>query len=194
MAPELCHGSYNNKVDIWSLGCTLIEMVSKKMPFHEMNFENPVCDHSFLSLLLAAFMSCSTLSQYSVMFHIARGNSPTIPENVSPELRDFLRLCLTLDGAARPEAATLLNHPFVSRGIRKRPAALRLIPQPVSPIVSASESSHLSVDELPQLIRRHSSLSTVEAAELDPSMDAHAQLEEKFRSSAFHFVRGFCYN
>jgi serine/threonine protein kinase len=40
-APEVLTGNYNNKIDVWSLGCVLIEMATGKQPWAECNFENP---------------------------------------------------------------------------------------------------------------------------------------------------------
>ena len=40
-APEVLTGTYNGKVDIWALGCVIIEMASGKPPWHEKNFSHP---------------------------------------------------------------------------------------------------------------------------------------------------------
>ncbi|KAH9294084.1 hypothetical protein KI387_040710, partial [Taxus chinensis] len=91
MAPEVIKNSngYNLAVDIWSLGCTVLEMATAKPPW----------------------------SQYegiAAMFKI--GNSkelPTIPDYLSEEGKDFLRLCLQRNPTNRPSAEHLLEHPFV---------------------------------------------------------------------------------
>ncbi|XP_057763042.1 mitogen-activated protein kinase kinase kinase YODA-like [Arachis stenosperma] len=91
MAPEVIKNSkgYNLAVDIWSLGCTVLEMATTKPPW----------------------------SQYegvAAMFKI--GNSkelPTIPDNLSSEGKDFVIKCLQRNPHNRPSARELLGHPFV---------------------------------------------------------------------------------
>ncbi|KAF7829732.1 mitogen-activated protein kinase kinase kinase 5-like isoform X1 [Senna tora] len=74
-------------VDIWSLGCTIIEMLTGKPPWSE--FEGP-----------------------QAMFKVLR-SSPPIPESLSPVGKDFLQKCFERDPADRPSAARLLEHAFV---------------------------------------------------------------------------------
>ncbi|XP_057863081.2 mitogen-activated protein kinase kinase kinase YODA isoform X2 [Cryptomeria japonica] len=91
MAPEVIINSNgsNLAVDIWSLGCTVLEMATAKPPW----------------------------SQYegvAAMFKI--GNSkelPIIPDYLSEDCKGFLRLCLQRNPILRPTAAQLLEHPFV---------------------------------------------------------------------------------
>ncbi|XP_071723998.1 mitogen-activated protein kinase kinase kinase YODA-like [Rutidosis leptorrhynchoides] len=91
MAPEVIKNSSgcNLAVDIWSLGCTVLEMATTKPPW----------------------------SQYegvAAMFKI--GNSkelPAIPDNLSDDGKDFVRQCLQRNPLHRPSAALLLEHPFV---------------------------------------------------------------------------------
>ncbi|XP_014511400.1 mitogen-activated protein kinase kinase kinase YODA [Vigna radiata var. radiata] len=91
MAPEVIKNSNgcNLAVDIWSLGCTVLEMATTKPPW----------------------------SQYegvAAMFKI--GNSkelPTIPDHLSSEGKDFVRKCLQRNPHNRPSASELLDHPFV---------------------------------------------------------------------------------
>ncbi|XP_068306957.1 mitogen-activated protein kinase kinase kinase YODA-like [Pyrus communis] len=91
MAPEVIKNSNgcNLAVDIWSLGCTVLEMATTKPPW----------------------------SQYegvAAMFKI--GNSkelPEIPDHLSEDGKSFIRLCLQRNPLHRPTAAQLLEHPFV---------------------------------------------------------------------------------
>ncbi|KAF2313324.1 hypothetical protein GH714_010355 [Hevea brasiliensis] len=84
MAPEVIRNSNgcNLAVDIWSLGCTVLEMATAKLPW----------------------------SQYegvAVMFKI--GNSkelPAFPDNLSDDGKDFVRQCLQRNPSHRP---TVLN-------------------------------------------------------------------------------------
>ncbi|XP_043696693.1 mitogen-activated protein kinase kinase kinase YODA-like [Telopea speciosissima] len=91
MAPEVIKNSNgcNLAVDIWSLGCTVLEMATTKPPWGQ--YEGVVA-----------------------MFKI--GNSkelPAIPDHLSDEGKDFVRECLQRNPVRRPTAAQLLEHPFV---------------------------------------------------------------------------------
>ncbi|KAJ7966661.1 mitogen-activated protein kinase kinase kinase YODA-like [Quillaja saponaria] len=74
-------------VDIWSLGCTIIEMLTGKPPWSE--FEGP-----------------------QAMFKVLH-RSPPIPETLSSDGKDFLQQCFQRDPADRPSAEKLLEHRFV---------------------------------------------------------------------------------
>lgn len=92
MAPEVVRNvnGYDFAVDIWSLGCTVLEMATGKPPWSE--FEG-----------------------IAAVFRI--GNSkeiPLIPKFLSEEGKTFLKSCLQRDPHKRPTAAQLLDHPFVS--------------------------------------------------------------------------------
>ncbi|XP_057761876.1 mitogen-activated protein kinase kinase kinase 5 [Arachis stenosperma] len=95
MAPELMHAVMqrdNNSdlalaVDIWSLGCTIIEMFTGKPPWSE--YEGA-----------------------AAMFKVLR-DIPPIPEQLSSEGKDFLRRCFRRNPAERPNALMLLDHRFV---------------------------------------------------------------------------------
>ncbi|KAL0288375.1 UNVERIFIED_CONTAM: Mitogen-activated protein kinase kinase kinase [Sesamum angustifolium] len=80
--PEMAYG-----VDIWSLGCTVIEMLTGRPPWSEYN-------------------------GVQAMFNILN-RAPPIPETLSAEGKDFLHWCFQRRPADRPSAAKLLEHPFL---------------------------------------------------------------------------------
>ena len=82
------------KADIWSVGCTVLEMFTGKAPWAGQ-FVNP----------------------HVAMFHIATQDiAPTIPPHVPAAARDFMALCFRRDPASRPDVAALMSHPFVASG------------------------------------------------------------------------------
>ncbi|URE16935.1 hypothetical protein MUK42_10395 [Musa troglodytarum] len=93
MAPEVMQATMNKDigydfaVDIWSLGCTIIEMFTGKQPW-------------------------SGLEGAAAMFKVLHKN-PTIPESLSNDAKDFLQCCFRRNPAERPTANMLLEHPFI---------------------------------------------------------------------------------
>ncbi|KAH0453484.1 hypothetical protein IEQ34_017808 [Dendrobium chrysotoxum] len=90
MAPEVVHPkkTYGHAADIWSLGCTVLEMLTREIPYPNVEWQ-----HAF--------------------FKIGRGDQPPIPSHLSKEAQDFIRQCVQVDPNSRPTAAQLLDHPFV---------------------------------------------------------------------------------
>ena len=93
MAPEVIkQTSYGRKSDIWSFGCTILEMASGEKPWSNYKFDNPI----------AAILT------------IGCGNEiPYIPERLSDDLKDFLKLCLKRNPNERLTAKQLLDHKFM---------------------------------------------------------------------------------
>ncbi|BBG94972.1 mitogen-activated protein kinase kinase kinase 5 [Prunus dulcis] len=90
MAPEVViqnNPDLGLAVDIWSLGCTIIEMLNGKPPWSD--FTGP---QAMLKVL---------------------DKIPDIPETLSAEGKDFLSRCFRRNPAERPSANQLLEHPFV---------------------------------------------------------------------------------
>jgi len=91
MAPELIRGhDYGTKVDIWSLGIMLMEMIEGEPPYLEY-------------------------PPLRALFLITTKGIPPIqkPEQYSPELIDFYNKCLEKEPEKRSDADVLLEHPFL---------------------------------------------------------------------------------
>jgi len=104
MAPEVvaCEtfrdDPYDHKVDIWSLGITMIEFAQMEPPFHDM-------------------------TPMRVLLKIQKSEPPRLdhPNRWSKEFNDFLKQCLVKDPNKRPNVEELLKHPFISRAVDKKP-------------------------------------------------------------------------
>ncbi|TKY66987.1 Mitogen-activated protein kinase kinase kinase A [Spatholobus suberectus] len=93
MAPEVARGEEQGCVsDIWSLGCTVIEMATGGAPWP--NVADP----------------------FSVLYHIAYSSEvPEIPCFLSEEAKDFLGKCLRRNPQERWTASEVLKHPFIGK-------------------------------------------------------------------------------
>ena len=95
MSPEVITGAPTGKqgsIDIWSLGCVVLEMATGRRPW--ANLDN----------------------EWAIMWNIASGHSPTLPtsDQLSEAGIDFLKKCFARDPKLRPSAAELLQHEWVS--------------------------------------------------------------------------------
>ncbi|XP_050953596.1 mitogen-activated protein kinase kinase kinase 22 [Labeo rohita] len=89
MSPEVINGEgYGRKADIWSVACTVVEMLTQKPPWAEYE-------------AMAAIFKIAT-----------QPTKPNLPEGVSDACRDFLRQ-IFVEEKWRPTAEGLLSHPFV---------------------------------------------------------------------------------
>ena len=90
MAPEvLIQAQHDWRCDIWSVGCTVMEMLTAKPPFHHYN-QPPL---KTLDMVL----------KEPIKF----------PTAVSLGAGKFLQVCLGKDPRSRPEALDLIAHPWV---------------------------------------------------------------------------------
>ncbi|MCO5549575.1 hypothetical protein L7F22_003047 [Adiantum nelumboides] len=89
MAPEVIElKGASTAADIWSLGCTIIELLTGKPPYGDM---------------LAM----------SAMWRIVEDDCPPLPKNISDTLLEFLTHCFQKDPALRPSAAMLSEHAWL---------------------------------------------------------------------------------
>uniref|UniRef100_A0A4W3HMB4 Mitogen-activated protein kinase kinase kinase 3 n=1 Tax=Callorhinchus milii TaxID=7868 RepID=A0A4W3HMB4_CALMI len=89
MSPEVISGEgYGRKADVWSLGCTVVEMLTEKPPWAE--FE-----------AMAAIFKIAT-----------QPTNPQLPSHISDHCRDFLKQ-IFVEAKQRPPAEELLRHQFV---------------------------------------------------------------------------------
>ncbi|XP_016464976.1 mitogen-activated protein kinase kinase kinase NPK1-like [Nicotiana tabacum] len=92
MAPEVIRQTgHSFSADIWSVGCTVIEMTTGKPPWSQQYQE------------VAALFYIGTTKAH-----------PPIPEHLSVEAKDFLLKCLQKEPELRLSASELLQHPFVT--------------------------------------------------------------------------------
>ena len=94
MAPEVIRQQKNvgRRSDIWSLGCTIIEMLTGKPPYSDIK------------------------NATACIFKIASSNEiPPLPKFASPECTDFLKRCFVRDPLKRATAKELLAHPFLKK-------------------------------------------------------------------------------
>ena len=100
-APEtITQNETTVKSDIWSLGCTLIHMLTGRIPW-----SNP--------------STASSAYYWKVINWVANGLQPNIPTDLSLSAQcvDFLEKCFQHDPNLRPSADELLDHPFVTENL-----------------------------------------------------------------------------
>ncbi|KAH7890826.1 hypothetical protein F5I97DRAFT_1975393 [Phlebopus sp. FC_14] len=92
MAPEVIElKGASTKSDIWSLGCTVIELLTGRPPYGDI------------------------ANSMTVMFRIVEDEMPPLPEGCSEALQDFLRQCFNKNPELRPDAETLCEHPWLKK-------------------------------------------------------------------------------
>lgn len=92
MAPEIIEMSAapSAACDIWSLGCTIIELIAGKPPHFD-------------------------LAPMAALFRIVQDDVPPLPGGISEALRDFLLQCFNRESMLRAGARTLLCHAWLER-------------------------------------------------------------------------------
>uniref|UniRef100_H3DJX8 non-specific serine/threonine protein kinase n=1 Tax=Tetraodon nigroviridis TaxID=99883 RepID=H3DJX8_TETNG len=95
LSPEICENKpYNNKSDIWALGCVLYEMCTLKHAFEAGNMKN-------------------------LVLKIIRGSFPPVSVHYSQELRSLLVQLFKRNPRERPSVSSILDKPFLACRIEK---------------------------------------------------------------------------
>ncbi|KAI9264970.1 hypothetical protein BDA99DRAFT_546746 [Phascolomyces articulosus] len=94
MAPEVITGSQPGRkgsMDIWSLGCCIVQMATGRRPWSTLE------------------------NEWSVMYHVVTGHPP-LPDasQLSHDGIDFLKKCFTRNPIKRPSAQELLKHRWIT--------------------------------------------------------------------------------
>ncbi|XP_075996743.1 serine/threonine-protein kinase Nek1 isoform X2 [Genypterus blacodes] len=90
LSPEICENKpYNNKSDIWALGCVLYEMCTLKHAFEAGNMKN-------------------------LVLKIIRGSYPPVSVHYSQDLRSLLGQLFKRSPRERPSVCSILDKPFLS--------------------------------------------------------------------------------
>uniref|UniRef100_A0A665SX32 non-specific serine/threonine protein kinase n=1 Tax=Echeneis naucrates TaxID=173247 RepID=A0A665SX32_ECHNA len=89
LSPEICENKpYNNKSDIWALGCVLYEMCTLKHAFEAGNMKN-------------------------LVLKIIRGSYPPVSVHYSQDLRSLLAQLFKRNPRERPSVGSILDRPFL---------------------------------------------------------------------------------
>ncbi|KXS21867.1 kinase-like protein [Gonapodya prolifera JEL478] len=117
MAPEVialsgpCFAS-----DIWSLGCTVVELLTGKPPYAD-------------------------LINMAALFRIVEDDCPPLPPNISPELESFLKSCFIKEPDQRATAASLLEHQWILKHSRVVSMISPVAPTPTETTTPVSEAA-----------------------------------------------------
>ncbi|EJU00914.1 hypothetical protein DACRYDRAFT_67673 [Dacryopinax primogenitus] len=96
MSPEVIKNDRRGRqgaMDIWSLGCVVLEMSTGRKPWSNLD------------------------NEWAIMFHIGVAAKPPPlpdPSQLSEFGIDFIHRCLTIDPIHRPTAAELMEHPWIA--------------------------------------------------------------------------------
>lgn len=96
MSPEVIRGSNEGRqdaIDIWSLGCVILEMATGRRPWASLD------------------------NEWAIMYNIAQGNPPQLPskDQLSDEGIEFLKRCFEKDPRRRASAAELLQCEWIMK-------------------------------------------------------------------------------
>ena len=92
-SPEVWNDSpYDNKSDIWSLGCVLYEMIALKPPFRAQDMEG-------------------------LYKRVIKGQYSKIPDRFSNDLFQIIQFLLQVNPKLRPSCEQILNHPIIQKRI-----------------------------------------------------------------------------
>ena len=125
MSPEVIRGDGEGRqgaVDVWSLGCVVLEMATGRRPWASLD------------------------NEWAIMYNIAQGNTPQMPsaDQLSELGIDFLKKCFVRDPSRRSSAAELLQHEWIMT-IKNQVSLDSSSSSSETPSLSASASTSASI-------------------------------------------------
>ncbi|KAL0239260.1 hypothetical protein PCE1_004948 [Barthelona sp. PCE] len=143
IAPEVVlQSGHGRKADIWSLGATVLEMLTGKPPYSNYN-------------------------PMAALLRIGRGEKPEIPKDLPRYAREFLMECLQVDPDDRPTASILLQHEWLFESFTpmnlSNSSSMSVLPEPQwdSPTIDVLDAVTIVVPNSPRRPRSHSSSSNM---------------------------------
>eukprot|EP01028_Stygiella_incarcerata_P005415 TRINITY_DN228_c0_g1_i1.p1 TRINITY_DN228_c0_g1~~TRINITY_DN228_c0_g1_i1.p1 ORF type:complete len:1074 (-),score=395.24 TRINITY_DN228_c0_g1_i1:159-3380(-) len=113
LSPEICQEKpYNNKSDVWSMGCVLYELATLKHAFDAHNMKG-------------------------LVLKILRGMYPPIPSTYSRDLRMLVQQMFERDPRKRPSINAILRRPFIQSRISRFLSASILTREGMPDLVSS---------------------------------------------------------
>ncbi|NWX90238.1 NEK5 kinase, partial [Nothoprocta pentlandii] len=98
LSPEICENRpYNNKTDIWSLGCVLYELCALKHPCFTVSFE------------------FEGNSLHQLVLKICRGHFQPVSPNYSYDLKILISQLFKISPRDRPSINSILRKPFLEK-------------------------------------------------------------------------------
>ena len=81
---------YGRRVDVWSLGCTVYEMITGMAPWNHLKTVNELAQK------------------------LEEKQNFVIDESIDDDVKSFINYCCNYDRDKRPTSSDLLNHPFIT--------------------------------------------------------------------------------
>jgi serine/threonine protein kinase len=139
MAPEVIElTGATTASDIWSLGCTVVELLDGKPPYH-------------------------ALQPMPALFRIVNDDHPPLPQGASPSALDFLMQCFQKDPNLRVSARKLLKHPWIVNARRTDSVKPKVATEYTEAVKSVQEWNEALRDSPPpngNSVRKSSNAST----------------------------------
>eukprot|EP00761_Pharyngomonas_kirbyi_P006799 gb/GECH01006808.1/.p1 GENE.gb/GECH01006808.1/~~gb/GECH01006808.1/.p1 ORF type:complete len:1078 (+),score=269.99 gb/GECH01006808.1/:1-3234(+) len=155
MAPEIASGEgpISESVDIWSVGCTVIELITGTPPYFDLN-------------------------QHSALYHMVNDDHPPFPKNGSSLLESFLIACFQKTPSLRTSSKSLLEHAWLKKHTRDKKPQQRKAPS-VRPLAEGDNDTSNSLAPSSMNTSSSSSLASSPASNKRPNENEQSTKQNK---------------